>query len=107
MTQVEYHLKLAFWYWCAANPSQYTPDSNLGAIWQAHQAAIPYQPDGVKRLYLTLMNDPVFQNCTAVHNLIPGEFYVGGDLQTVKQLFVRLLICEPPPVDPTSTGTLS
>jgi hypothetical protein len=107
MTPVEYHLKLAIYHWCGATADQYVPDSKLGDIWQGRQPAIAYAPEGVRRLYLALLEDPGFKLCDAVHHMIPGEFYPGGDLQTVKQLYIRLLACAVTPVDPNGVSTFS
>jgi hypothetical protein len=106
MSPTEYHLKLAIWHWCAASPDQYVPDSLFRDIWGGKISQIPYEPEGIRRLFVALMQDPYFANCTAAHNLRPGEFLKGGDLQTVKQLFIRLLNCGTTPVNFNSQGEL-
>jgi hypothetical protein len=95
MTQIEYHLKLAIYHWCGADPSKYVPDSFLRDVWSALIPQIPYEPEGIRRLGMSIYGDPIFQGCTAAHNLVPQEFFKGGDIQTVKQLYIRLLPCEP------------
>jgi hypothetical protein len=93
MSPVEYHLKLAIQRWCGATPDQYVPDSLFRDIWAGKIPQIPYEPEGIRRLFVSLSEDPFFANCPAAQNLRPGEFLKGGDLQTVRQLYVRLLDC--------------
>ena len=97
MTVTEYHLKLAIYRWCGAVPEKYVPDSYLRDVWSAYIPHIPYEPEGIRRLGQQIYADPMFQGCTAAHNLIPQEFFKGGDIQSVRQLYVRLLPCEPTP----------
>lgn len=99
MTATEYHLKLAIYRWCGATPDKYLPASNLRDIWSANQPPqILYEMEGIRRLGASIYADPMFQGCTAAHNLIPGEFVKGGDIQAVGQLYTRLLPCEPSPI---------
>lgn len=97
MTVTEYHLKLAIYRWCGASPDKYVPDSMLRDIWAAIIPQIPYEPEGIRRLGAQIYADPIFQACTAAHNLVPQEFFKGGDIQNVRQLYVRLLPCETSP----------
>jgi hypothetical protein len=107
MTVVEYHLKLVLLYWCGAKPDQYTPDSYLRDIWEGRVPQVPYEPEGIKQVFQRLYADPVFLSCPAAHNLQPGEFLKGGDLQTVRQLYMRLLPCGNVPFSPEAGGQLS
>jgi hypothetical protein len=93
MNPVEYHLKLAIYLWCGASPSQYTIDSQLRDIWGAHVPGLPYEPTGIQKFMYQMYQDPLFGPCAAAHNMTPGEFVTGGDLQTVKAVYVRLLAC--------------
>lgn len=104
MSPVEYHLKQVIWYWCGATPDQYVPDSQFRDIWAGKIPQIPYEPEGIRRLFVALFQDPFFANCTAAQNLRPGEFLKGGDLQTVRQLYVRLLNCGMSPVNFNEEG---
>ena len=106
MSPTEYHLKQVIWHWCGATPDQYVPDSQLRDIWTGRIPQIPYEPEGIRRLFVALYQDPFFANCTAAHNLRPGEFLKGGDLQTVKQLYVRLLNCGMSPINFNEEGQL-
>jgi hypothetical protein len=105
MNPVEYHLKQVIYRWCTATPNQYVVDSVLRDIWSAHVPQIPYEPEGIKKFFVTLYQDPFFLNCTAAHHMTPGEFLAGGDLQTVKQVFTRLLPCVTSPVNPNEPPT--
>jgi hypothetical protein len=104
MSPVEYHLKQVIWHWCEATPDQYVPDSQFRDIWAGKIPQIPYEPEGIRRFFVALFQDPFFANCTAAQNLRPGEFLKGGDLQTVKQLYVRLLNCGMSPVNFNEEG---
>jgi hypothetical protein len=106
MSPTEYHLKQAIWHWCGATPDQYVPDSQLRDIWTGRIPQLQYEPEGIRRLFVALYQDPFFSNCTAAHNLRPGEFLKGGDLQTVGQLYVRLLNCGMSPVNFNAEGQL-
>jgi hypothetical protein len=102
MTATEYHLKIAIYRWCGATTDKYVPASNLRDIWSANVPQVPYEPEGIRRLGQSIYADPMFQGCIAAHNLTPGEFAKGGDVQTVGQLYARLLPCEPTPISPSS-----
>jgi hypothetical protein len=104
MSPTEYHLKQAIWYWCGATPGQYVPDSQFRDIWAGRVPQIPYEPEGIRRFFVALSHDPFFANCPAAQNLQPGEFLKGGDLQTVSQLYVRLLNCGTSPVNFNEEG---
>jgi hypothetical protein len=104
MSPTEYHLKLAIYHWCGALPTQYVPDSLFRDIWTGKIPQISYEPEGIRRLFVALFEDPFFANCTAAHNLVPGEFVKGGDLQTVRQLFVRLVNCGAGPITFSAAG---
>ena len=93
MTATGEHLISVFNIWCGAKPGQYTGDSLLTDIWTGSGIAAPYEPEGIKRLFGCLYADQLFQPCPAAHGLIPGEFFKGGDIQTVIQLYKRLLPC--------------
>ncbi|MGO9270301.1 MAG: hypothetical protein ACLQOO_08630 [Terriglobia bacterium] len=99
MDPVEYHLKLAIYHWCGAAPGQYVVDSQLRDIWAAHIPALPYEPEGIRRFHQALYSDGFFSGCPAAQGMIPGEFMTGGDLQTVRQIYNRLLPCATGPVD--------
>jgi hypothetical protein len=101
MNQVEYHLKLTIYLWCGATPQQYTIDSQLRDIWAAHIPGVGYEPVGIQRFMYQLYHDALFGPCAAAHNMTPGEFLTGGDLQTVKAVYGRLLNCGSSP-GPTS-----
>ena len=106
MPPTEDHLKQAIFHWCGATPDQYVPDSLLRDIWTGRIPQVPYEPEGIRRLFDTLYQDPFFRDCTAAQNLRPGEFLKGGDLQTVNQLFVRLLNCGMGPINFNEEGPL-
>ena len=40
-----------------------------------------------------LYQDPIFGPCPAAHEMTPGEFLTGGDIQTVRTVYNRLLGC--------------
>jgi len=105
MTATEYHLKLAIWHWCGATPDKYVPDSKLRDIWAGNIPAIPYEPEGIRRFFVTIYGDPFFAGCPSAHNLRPGEFVQGGDLQTVAQIYVRLLACGNVPINPSGESS--
>lgn len=102
MTATEYHLKLVIWHWCGATPDKYVPDSQLRDIWGGNVPQVLYEPEGIRRLFVTLYSDPFFAQCPSAHNLRPGEFVKGGDLQTVMQLYTRLLACGNVPINPNA-----
>src|SRR5579872_5141021 len=104
MTQTEYHLKLAIYHWCGVTPDKYVPDSNLRDIWASNIPTVSYEPEGIQRFFQTLYTDPFFTACPAAHTLRPGEFIKGGDLQTVGQVYVRLLTCGNIPVNFNTQG---
>jgi hypothetical protein len=105
MNPIEYHLKLVIFYWCGAKPGQYTIDSQLRDIWSGKVPVPAYEPDGIHKLMQTIYSDPVFAACPAAHGILPGEFFKGGDIQTVRALFVRLLPCGAnAPVDMAAAG---
>src|SRR6478672_1330665 len=105
MTAAEYHLKLAIWHWCGVTPDKYVPDSELRAIWAGNvPGQILYEGEGIRRLFVKLYGDPFFAQCPSAHNLRPGEFVKGGDLQTVMELYKRFLACGNIPISPTSEG---
>jgi hypothetical protein len=93
MNPVQYHLLLTINLWCGATPSQYTIDSQLRDIWTAHVPGLSYEPSGIQRFMYQMYQDALFGPCPAAHNMTPGEFVTGGDLQTVKSVYVRLLAC--------------
>lgn len=93
MNPVEYHLKLTIYLWCGATPSQYSIDSYLPQIWVAHIPGLAYETVGVQRFMHQLYQDALFGPCPAAHGMTPGEFVKGGDLQTVRSVYVRLLSC--------------
>jgi hypothetical protein len=93
MNPVEYHLLLTIHLWCGATPNQYTVDSQLRDIWTSHIPGLPYETNGIQRFMYQLYQDPIFGPCPAAHDMTPGEFVTGGDLQTVKSVYVRLLPC--------------
>lgn len=98
MTATEYHLKQAIYRWCGATPDKYVPASKLCDIWAANVPQLGYEMEGIRRLGASIYADPMFQGCTAAHNIVPGEFVKGGDIQTVEQLYARLLPCESGPI---------
>ncbi|MGD0734853.1 MAG: hypothetical protein ABR976_06885 [Terracidiphilus sp.] len=98
MNPIEYHLKLTISLWCGANPTQYTIDSQLRDIWTAHVPGLAYEPVGIQRFMYQMYADPLFGACSAAHNMTPGEFVTGGDLQTVRSVYVRLLGCGTGPI---------
>ncbi len=100
MTGTEYHLRSVINRWCGATPDKYVPTSNLRDIWAAHIPQVAYEPEGIRRLFECIYSDPVFKGCNAAHSLRPGEFAKGGDVQAVRQLYARLLPCEPAAVSP-------
>lgn len=93
MNQVEYHLKLTIYLWCGATPVQYSVDSQLRDIWAAHIPGLAYETAGIQRFMQFMYQDALFGPCPAAHNMTPGEFVTGGDLQTVKAVYGRLLGC--------------
>src|SRR3954468_4833000 len=93
MNPVEYHLKYVLFQWCGAKPGQYTIDSQLRDIWAGRVPAPAYEPDGIHRLMECTYADALFGPCPSAHGILPGEFFKGGDIQTVRSLFVRLLPC--------------
>lgn len=93
MNPVQYHLLLTIKLWCGAAPDQYTIDSQLRDIWSAHVPGLAYEPIGIQRFMFQMYQDPLFGPCPAAHGMTPGEFVTGGDLQTVKSVYVRLLPC--------------
>lgn len=107
MDAVEYQLKLVIYRWCGAAPEQYVQDSQLCDIWTAHIPQVAYEPEGIRRFFVTLYGDPFFAGCDAAHHMTPGEFFAGGDLQAVVQVYRRLIPCGNVPVDPAAQGTLT
>jgi hypothetical protein len=102
---VEYHLRLVLYYWCGARTGQYTIDSELRQIWSGHVPVPGYEPDGIHKLMQTMYSDPLFAPCPSAHGILPGEFFKGGDIQTVRALYTRLLPCGAnAPVDITAAG---
>ncbi len=101
MNQVEYHLKLTIYLWCGATPAQYSIDSQLRDIWSSHIPGLAYEPIGIQRFMYQMYQDALFGPCPQAHNMTPGEFLTGGDLQTVKSVYTRLLPCGSAP-GPTS-----
>jgi hypothetical protein len=95
MDPVQHELELVIYRWCGASPTQYSVNSVLGDIWTAHMPQVPYLPMGVSRFMQALYSDPIFSGCGAAQGMTPGEFLQGGDLQTVLQVYRRLLPCEP------------
>jgi len=93
MNPVQYHLLLTIRLWCGATPDQYTIDSQLRDIWAAHVPGLAYEPIGIQRFMYQMYQDPLFGPCPAAHNMTPGEFVTGGDLQTVRSVYIRLLPC--------------
>jgi hypothetical protein len=93
MNPIQYHLLLTIHLWCGANPNQYTIDSQLRAIWAAHIPGLPYEPNGIQRFMYQMYQDALFGPCAAAHAMTPGEFVTGGDLQTVRDVYIRLLAC--------------
>jgi hypothetical protein len=93
MNPVEYHLKLTIYLWCGAKPAQYSIDSHLSDIWTAQVPGLAYDTVGVQKFMQTMYQDALFGPCPAAHNMTPGEFLKGGDLQTVKSVYVRLIAC--------------
>lgn len=93
MNQVEYHLKLVIYLWCGAVPTQYTIDSQLRDIWKAQGSNLDYDTYGVPKFMAQLYADALFGPCPAAHSMTPGEFITGGDLQTVRSVYTRLLAC--------------
>jgi hypothetical protein len=104
VTQVEYHLKVVIWRWCGADPSKYVVDSFLRDIFEANVPGVPYEPEGVRRFFQTLYADPFFLNCPAAHQMSPLEFLKGGDLQSVRQVYRRLLPCGNLPINPADSA---
>jgi hypothetical protein len=90
---VQYHLLLTIHLWCGADPDQYTIDSQLRDIWAARIPGLPYEPSGIQRFMHQMYQDALFGPCSAAHTMTPGEFVSGGDLQTVKSVYVRLSPC--------------
>ena len=119
MNPVEYHLKLTIYLWCGATPTQYVIDSQLRDIWAAHVPGLPYEPNGIQKFMYQMYQDALFGPCPAAHQMTPGEFVTGGDLQTVKAVYVRLLGCgtlpggaaiaadiaQPWPAEPAKSGS--
>ena len=93
MNQVEYHLKLVIYQWCGATPNQYAIDSQLRDIWKSHVPNLDYDTYGVPRFMKQLYGDALFGPCPAAHGMTPGEFITGGDLQTARSVYTRLLSC--------------
>lgn len=93
MNPIQYHLALVINRWCGTVPTGYTGDSQLRDIWSGRIPGLPYEPTGIQRFIYTLYQDPIFGLCPAAHQMTPGEFVSGGDLQTVKSVYVRLLSC--------------
>jgi len=93
---VAQELQMVIFRWCGASPTQYSIDSQLRDIWAAHVPVVAYEPDGIKRFFQALAGDMLFSGCSAAHSMTPGEFLKGGDLQTVRSVYTRLLPCEPP-----------
>jgi hypothetical protein len=93
VNQVEYHLKLTIYLWCGATPPQYSIDSQLRDIWGSHIPGVAYETAGIQRFMHQMYQDALFGPCPAAHNMTPGEFITGGDLQTVKSVYTRLLGC--------------
>ena len=96
MDPVGNELQLVIYRWCGASPTQYTIDSQLRDIWGSHVPTVAYEPMGISRFFQVMYADPLFSGCSAAHSMTPGEFLTGGDLQTVKAVYTRLLPCEPP-----------
>jgi hypothetical protein len=82
--------------WCGASPAQYSIDSQLRDIWAAHVPVVAYEPTGISRFFQAIYSDPLFSGCSAAQSMTPGEFLTGGDLQTVRAVYTRLMPCEPP-----------
>lgn len=93
MNPVEYHLKLIIYLWSGATAQQYSIDSQLRDIWNAHVPGLLYESVGISQFMHKMYQDPVFGPCPAAHDMTPGEFLTGGDLQTVKAVYVRLQGC--------------
>jgi hypothetical protein len=98
MDPVQHELQLVIYRWCGASPTQYTGNSFLRDIWAAHVPVIAYEPNGITRFMQALYSDPLFSGCSAAHSITPGELLTGGDLQTVVQVYGRLIPCEPAPL---------
>jgi hypothetical protein len=73
MSPVEYHLKQAIWHWCGAIPDQYVPDSQFRDIWTGKVPQIPYEPEGIRRLFVALIQDPFFANCMPLRTYALGN----------------------------------
>jgi len=103
MNPVEYHLKYVIYQWCGVKPDQYTVDSQLRDIWGGRIPTPAYEPDGIHRLMGCMYADVLFGPCPSAHAILPGEFFKGGDLQTVRSLYIRLLPCGAnAPIDPNA-----
>jgi hypothetical protein len=107
MNPVQYHLLLTIHLWCGATPNQYTIDSQLRDIWSSHVPGVPYEPTGIQRFMFQMYQDPLFGPCPAAHNMTPGEFVTGGDLQTVNSVYIRLLACGTVPGGPAITAEVA
>ena len=93
MNQVEYHLKLVINLWCGAVPTGYTIDSQLRDIWAGQVPNLDYDIYGIPRFMKGIYQDALFSGCPSAHNMTTGEFIAGGDLQTVRAVYVRLMAC--------------
>lgn len=102
MSPIEYHLTPTIYLWCGASPNGYSVDSQLRDIWSANVPGLPYEPAGIQKFMYQMYRDQIFGPCPAAHNMTPGEFVTGGDLQTVKSVYVRLLGCGVPPTTITA-----
>ena len=90
------HLAGAINRWIQRTPGQYSIDSPLSGMWNARWPNIPYVPEGVRRLHGHLAEDPAFGQCSSFQTITPGELAPGGDIQKVRDLYVRLQGCIPP-----------
>jgi hypothetical protein len=93
---VAYHLAGAINRWIQRTPGQYSIDSTLSGMWNARWPNVNYVPEGIRTLHGHLAEDPAFGQCSSFQTITPGELAPGGDIQKVRDLYVRLQGCVQP-----------
>jgi hypothetical protein len=102
--QIYYHVQSVIFRWCGAAAGTYGSAAALQDLWSQAYSDVDYDSEGIHRLLSRVYDDPLFQECAQAHELTPGMFVAGGEIQTVDDLYSSLTPCANPALGFTSSG---